>query len=170
MHRFPRYLTVGLVGLILSLGLAVASAAPATAGGYKHRGHGHHGFGYGYGHRYGHRRRHHGYRFRHHGYPHGHRSGVHFGYHGHGGGAVAGALAVLGGLLVLDVLSRPPAYAPPRYAPAAAEPLRLGNCKPTTGERIIDGRRALMHGTWCTDQYGRGHILNDSVRFAGFLD
>jgi hypothetical protein len=170
MHGLPRYLTFGLVGLILSLGLAVASAAPAAAGGYKHGGHGHHGFGYGYGHRYGHRRRHHGYRFRHHGYHHGYRPGLHFGYHGHGSGAVAGALAVLGGLLVLDVLSRPPAYQPAPYAPVAAEPLRLGNCKPTTGERIIDGRRALMRGTWCTDQYGRGHILSDSVRFAGFLD
>ena len=48
--------------------------------------------------------------------------------------------------------------------------MRFGNCRPTTGERLIDGRRALMSGTWCADQYGRGYILRDSIRFERFLN
>ncbi len=165
MSRLQRRLIFGFLGLAVVLALPSTIAGPALAGGYK-GGH----FGHGYGHsrrHFGHFGRHRG-RFGHH---RGHRSGVHLRFHGH----YLGLAAVVGGLVVLDLLTRSPVAAAPRPAarPVAAPPgppLRLGNCKPTTGERIVDGRRALMRGTWCSDRHGRGYILNDSVRFVRYLD
>lgn len=94
-------------------------------------------------------------------------------FHHHDDDVAVGILVFLGGLLVGHLLtwSYESSYDPQpiRSAPESREPLRLGDCKPTTGEQVIDGRLALMAGTWCTDQYGRGYILDDSVRFVRYL-
>jgi hypothetical protein len=158
MPRLQRRLICGFVGLAVVLALPSTTVGPAMAGGYT-GGH--------YGHGWGHSRRH----FGHFGYRRGHRPGLRLSYRGQ----FAGLAAVVGGLVILDLLTRPPIAALPRAAvqPAAAppgRPLRLGNCKPTTGERMVDGRRALMRGTWCSDRHGRGYILNDSVRFVRYLN
>ena len=140
MTRLQRRLICGLVGLAVVLALPSTTAGPALAGGYK-GGH--------FGHGWGHSRRH----FGHYGHRRGHRPGLRLSYHGH----YLGLAAVVGGLVILDLLTRRPVAAPPRSAVRLAaappgRPLRLGNCKPTTGERIVNGRRALMRGTWCSDR------------------
>jgi hypothetical protein len=101
------------------------------------------------------------------GYGHGYRHHGH--HHGHVG---AGVALFLGGLVVGHLLTRnyDDPYYEPRPVRVAPPPIELGNCRPTTGETVIDGRSALMSGTWCTDQYGRGYVLDDSVRFERYLD
>lgn len=135
--------------LALGLQTAVSGTAWAERGWYRHHGVSAHGHGH----------------FKHRGARH-HR-------HHHGGSDVAvGAAIVLGGLLVGALLARSWADPPPAYpvaSPVTRSPV-LGNCKPTTGRQLINGRWALLRGTWCTDQYGRGYILNDSVRFVRYLD
>ncbi len=160
MPRLQRRLICGLVGLAVVLALPSTTAGPVLAEGYK-------GGHFGYGHGWGHSRRH----FGHFGYRRGHHPGLRLSYQGH----YAGLAAVVGGLVILDLLIRParrratqPAIQPNAAPPG--RPLRLGNCKPTTGERMVDGRRALMRGTWCSDRHGRGYILNDSVRFVRYLN
>lgn len=101
-------------------------------------------------------------------YRHGHRN---YGHHRGDSDLAVGLAIVVGGLVVGTLLAHSLAEPPPAYPlrATAAEPLRLGNCKPTTGRQIINGRWALLRGTWCTDQYGRGYILDDSVRFVRYL-
>ena len=156
MVRLGRRLISGLLGLAFVLALPLTSATVARAGGYKH---GHHGYGihggYNYGH-YGYRR----YRYR-----------GHHGYHDYYGVAAV----VVGGLLIAHLLSRPSYRSPPRQTTSTITrvtpvPAGLGNCKPTTGVRAMNGRRALLSGTWCSDRQGRGYILNDSVRFLQYLN
>ncbi len=146
---------------VAALGLMLAMTPTAEAG---HRGHGVHGGSVFKGHFGKHRR--HG-RFRH-------------GRHRHRRGYSSGAIvvgAILGGLVIGHLLTRPYPrdYASQRTARVgpvpAAPPAGLGDCKPTTGtQRTASGRTALMAGTWCTDAAGRGFIVNDSVRFIGYLD
>lgn len=142
MANRARRWTSGLAALVLVAGLQAASLGPARADGWR-GGHNWHGRSFGYHHR-------------------------HYGHHHHDGAGVAVLVGgiVLGSLLVASLASPPRRVA----TPVAAAPIRLGNCKPTTGETIINGRRAQMRGTWCTDQYGRGYILDDSVRFDRYLD
>ena len=146
----------------------LAATTPALAGGY---GHGHHGYRTG-----------------------GHGSSFSYRYRGHGGHGAAVAGALIGGLLLVHLLTRPyygsyqrpyyrpyhrpyyrpyyrsyyrPTYPPgPAYAPA---PPAFGNCQPTTGTSIVNGRAAQYAGTMCTNPAGQGYILDGSVRFLGYL-
>ncbi len=143
MNGIKRCLGRWLIGLALAIALPLTSATAAWAGGgYGHRGH--HGGGV--------------------------RYGVHGGIHGD---FWTGAAVVLGGLVILQLLQHAHendhARRPSR-AVAPSPPPGLGNCQPTTGRRTIGGRLALMRGTWCTDQTGRGYILRDSVRFVRYLN
>jgi len=148
MSRIVRVPRLGALSLALALAIQVAATMPGQA---DEGWHGRYGYDYrGHGHRHAPRHRQHG--------------------HYHGGGDAAAAVAVvLGGVLIATLLAHSLAEPQPE-APPLAEPLRLGDCKPTTGRRLIDGRWALLRGTWCSDQYGRGYILNDSVRFVRYLD
>ncbi len=143
------------LALAAALSLSFAATSPADAG---HRGHGFHGGAAAKGH-FGHHRRHRGRHRR----------------HGHGHGAVV-AGAILGGLAVAYLLTRPgpDGYArpaPARVSRAPTPPPGLGDCRSTTGTRVTEsGRRVLMAGTWCTDAEGRGYILDDSFHFVRYLD
>jgi hypothetical protein len=142
------------LAVFIAIALLSAAASPALAGHY----------------RYGHSRHHH----------------RHGGGHGY---AVAGV--VVGGLLLASILSRPsypaysrpyyPAYSRPSYrpyyrpyyrpAPAYAPPPPPPvNCQQTTGTGSWNGRPALFGGTWCSDQYGQGYVVNGSTRFLGYLE
>lgn len=100
----------------------------------------------------------------------------HYGHrhHHHGGGhgaLVVGAL--VGGLVLGHLLSRPPA---PRYQAYAAAPRvygpppGLGDCQPTTGTAYYNGRLAQYGGTICYDAAGNGFVLTDSTYFMGYID
>ncbi|MFQ5774179.1 MAG: hypothetical protein ACE5GS_06665 [Kiloniellaceae bacterium] len=124
----------------LAAAALLAATAPAFADGY---GHGH------YGH-YGH-------------YGHGHRHG----HHGHGY-AVLGAL--VGGIVLGHLLTRPSYYAAPvYYAPPAPPRPVFTHCLPTTGVGYVAGRPAEFGGTMCYDQYRRGYIVPGSTYFIRYL-
>ena len=132
-----------LACMALILALQAAPIAGALADGGRHGW-----YGRGYNHHYRHR-------------------------HGHGHDAAVGVVVFLGGMLLGHLLTRSyePYYREPiRSGPQWGPPRGLGNCTPTTGEGVVNGRRALLSGTWCTDRYGRGYILQDSVRFVRYLN
>ena len=106
------------------------------------------GGGYGYGH--------HGHGYRVHGHGHGH------------GAIVVGAL--VGGLVLGHLLTRPAYYPEPRYYPPPPPRLVLGNCRPTTGTGYLNGYPAQFGGTMCFDQFGRGYITPGSEYFIGYLN
>jgi len=125
----------------LSAAVLLLASAPAWAGG---------GYGYGYGH--------HGYGYR-----------VHSHWYGHGDGAiVVGAL--VGGLVLGHLLTRPAYYPAPAYYAPPPPRLVLGNCKPTTGTGYLNGYPAQFGGTMCFDQFGRGYITPGSEYFIGYLN
>lgn len=101
-----------------------------------------------------------------------HRGGYYGHYHGHHSDAGAWLLGgLIGGLIIGDWLSRPRYYYAPAPAAVVYQPpaTYFTHCLPTTGEGWVYGRRALYSGTMCYDRYGRSYILNDSVRFRGYL-
>ena len=95
--------------------------------------------------------------------------GHYHGHHGDGGAWLLGGL--IGGLIIGDLLSRPRYYYPSAPATVVYEPVGpvFTHCRPTTGEGWANGRRALYSGTMCYDAYGRSYILNNTVRFEGYL-
>ena len=108
-------------------------------------------------------RSHYPYRSFHGGYGHYH------GHHGDAGAWLVGGL--IGGLIIGDWLSRPRYYYAPEPAAVVYRPATpaFTHCLPTTGEGWVNGRRALYSGTMCYDAYGRSYILNNTVRFEGYL-
>ncbi len=92
--------------------------------------------------------------------PHGHGH-----HHGHGA-AIAGALV---GGVVLGHMLTPPPPPPYPYPYPYPPPPALGNCQPTTGVGILNGRRAQFGGTMCYDAFGNGYVLPQSQRFIRYL-
>ncbi len=90
--------------------------------------------------------------------------------HGHGSDGAWIVAAILGGLIVGQLIAnaaRPaPAYRP-YYRPDPVNALR--DCQPTTGQGMVDGRPAEFAGTICYDAYRRPYIIQGSERFIGFV-
>jgi hypothetical protein len=86
------------------------------------------------------------------------------GHHGGHGAAVFGAL--LGGLLIGNLIAQA-SSPPPRYRPAPQP--ALGNCRYTTGRAYLNGRLARFGGTMCYDGYGNAYIVTGSEHFIGYL-
>ncbi len=128
--------------VIVAFFAAAVFASPAVAGGWGK--YGHHGGYYG--------------------------GGVHYRHHSHGDAALYVVGGLVGGLLLGHLLTRPRYRAPyPQVTYTRVEP-QFTHCRETTGTGYRGGRKALFGGTLCYDQARRAHIVNESVRFIGYVE
>ena len=129
--------------VIVACFAAAVFASPAGAGGWGK--YGHHG-----GHYYG--------------------GGVHFKHHSHGDAALYVVGGLIGGLLLGHLLSQPRYRTPyPQVTYSRVDP-QFTHCRETTGTAYRGGRKALFGGTLCYDRAGRSYIVNESVRFIGYVE